>query len=286
MLHKLHYVTKKCIISTKKRFMNLDKYILKDIKRDDHPSDFIKRDNLFGLILRLPKIENSVIVKSYSFLVDDSTVYFYNRDNKELEKFGTLDSMQQSLEQKIEKLTKEIKQYHIYIDKLEDSLYEGKQGNNFMQEWLLYKKSISLVNRLMFHASIAVGLFISHLKKENINYNKNSFDDLKEAIDRVHNLTKSGVEKLDYLYDFYRVKVDEKMNKNVYYLTLLSGIFLPLTLLTGFFGMNTGGLPYTQDPLGTWKVIGISVILEIIFFLPFIVQNMKKIKRFNPNSLK
>jgi len=286
MLHKLHYVTKKCIISTKKRFMNLDKYILKDIKSDDHPSDFIKSDNVFGLILRLPKIENSVIVKSYAFLVEDSTVYFYNRDSSEIEKFGTLESMQKTLEQKIEKLTKEIKQYHIYIDRLEDSLYEGKQGNNFMQEWLLYKKNISLVNRLMFHASIAVGLFISHLKKENISYNKNGFDDLKEAIDRVHSLTKSGVEKLDYLYDFYRVKVDEKMNKNVYYLTLLSGIFLPLTLLTGFFGMNTGGLPYTQDPLGTWKVIGISVILEIIFFLPFIVQNMKKIKRFNPNSLK
>ena len=127
----------------------------------------------------------------------------------------------------------------------------------------------------MFHASIVVELFISHLKKQNIEYDKNAFEDLHEEINRVRDLAKACVEKLDYLYDFYRAKVDEKMNRNVYYLTLLSGIFLPLTLATGFFGMNTGGLPWADDPLGTWKVVAISVILEIIFFLPFILQNVK-----------
>ena len=88
------------------------------------------------------------------------------------------------------------------------------------------------------------------------------------------------MDKLDNLYDFYRAKVDEKMNRNVYYLTLLSGIFLPLTLLTGFFGMNTGGLPWSDDPNGTWKVVAVSIVLEIVFFMPFILQNMKKIQRF------
>ena len=254
---------------------NLDEYILEDIKSNDHPSDFIKRDNLFGLILRLPEVKESVIVKSYAFLVEKTTVYFYNRNSKKIETFGTLNDLQQTLEKKIEHLIKEIKQYHTNIDKLEDSLYDGKLSSYFMQEWLLYKKEVSLINRLMFHASIVVELFIAHLKKQNIQYNKNAFEDLHEEISRVRDLAKAGVEKLDYLYDFYRAKVDEKMNKNVYYLTLLSGIFLPLTLATGFFGMNTGGLPYTNDPSGTWKVVAISVILEIIFFLPFILQNFK-----------
>ena len=88
-----------------------------------------------------------------------------------------------------------------------------------------------------------------------------------------------AIDKLNSLYDFYRAKVDEKMNRNVYYLTLLSGIFLPLTLITGFFGMNTGGLPWLDDPYGTWKAVGIAFVLEIIFFLPFLFQNMKRVKR-------
>ena len=71
------------------------------------------------------------------------------------------------------------------------------------------------------------------------------------------------------------------MNKNIYYLTLLSGVFLPLTLVSGFFGMNTGGLPFTEDADGTLKVVIISLILEVVVFLPFIFLNFKqKIRRF------
>jgi len=36
----------------------------------------------------------------------------------------------------------------------------------------------------------------------------------------------------------------------------------------------------TWNTFGTWKVVGVSLILEVIFFLPFITQNMKKIKKF------
>ena len=59
------------------------------------------------------------------------------------------------------------------------------------------------------------------------------------------------------------------MNKNIYYLTIISGIFLPLTLITGFFGMNTGGLPLTNNPNGTLYVIIFSIISEILFLILF-----------------
>ena len=259
---------------------DLDKYIIEDIESDDHPSDFIKRDKYFGLILRLPKKEDKVKIKSYAFLVQNGEVYQYNRDKKDIELLGSIDMLQKLLEPLVEKLIRDIKQYHINVDKLEENLYEGRVSNTFMQDWLQYKKDVSLINRLMFHASIVMELFISHLKREyNNKFNVEAFDDLHEEISRVRDLAKACVEKLDNLYDFYRAKVDEKMNKNVYYLTLLSGIFLPLTLATGFFGMNTGGLPFTDDSMGTWKVVAISLVLEVIFFVPLILQNSRRIKK-------
>ena len=45
------------------------------------------------------------------------------------------------------------------------------------------------------------------------------------------------------------------MNRIVYILTLLSGIFLPLNLIVGFFGMNTTSLPFTQTQGSTFNVI-------------------------------
>jgi magnesium transporter len=57
------------------------------------------------------------------------------------------------------------------------------------------------------------------------------------------------------------------MNKIMFVLTIISAIFLPLTLITGFFGMNTGGLPFTNDPDGTLKAIAVSIVFEIPFIL-------------------
>ncbi|XP_068655571.1 uncharacterized protein [Aristolochia californica] len=43
----------------------------------------------------------------------------------------------------------------------------------------------------------------------------------------------------------------EQINKKLYYISFLSIIFLPLSIITGVFGMNVGGVPWTgqKDPL-------------------------------------
>lgn len=254
---------------------NLDDYIIEDIEVDDHPSDFIVRDSFVSLILRLPEVNTNIKVDSFAFILKDNTIYIYNRDSKMLDRLGNLDDLSKMLNKKIDKLILDVKRLHLDIDNMEESLYSQRVSEKFLDRWLEYKKKISLINRLMFYASVTIELFISYLKKNSYQYNKHALEDISEEINRVANLSKYMVEKLDNLYSFYRAKVDEKMNSNMYYLTMISGLFLPLTLLTGFFGMNTGGLPWVNDPLGTWKVVGISLFLEIIFFLPLFLKSKK-----------
>ena len=46
--------------------------------------------------------------------------------------------------------------------------------------------------------------------------------------------------------------VAEQTNRNLYILSVVTVITLPMTFVTGFFGMNTGGLPFGPDhPQGT-----------------------------------
>ena len=261
----------------------LDAFLLEDIQSPDHPSDFVVRENYAVLILRLPELKTNkeVGIVSYAFVIEEDNCYLYDREQNRLRHMGSFDAMNLLLDDKTEKLIKDIKQYHYEIEALEETLYEGHLSSDFMQKWLTYKKDVSLVHRLMFHATLAFELFISQQKKlKHESFEELAFADLHEHMGRIRELAKAAMDKLDNLYDFYRAKVDERMNRNVYYLTLLSGIFLPLTLLTGFFGMNTGGLPYADDAYGTWKVVGISLVLEVLFFLPFLLENMKKIKRF------
>ena len=37
--------------------------------------------------------------------------------------------------------------------------------------------------------------------------------------------------------------IAEKMNRNTYWLSVIAGVFLPLSFLTGVFGINIGGMP-------------------------------------------
>ncbi|MCA9471698.1 MAG: zinc transporter ZntB [Nitrospirales bacterium] len=43
-------------------------------------------------------------------------------------------------------------------------------------------------------------------------------------------------------------KLSEQMNKTMYILTVLAGIFLPITFVTGLLGINVGGIPGSDDP--------------------------------------
>lgn len=46
-----------------------------------------------------------------------------------------------------------------------------------------------------------------------------------------------------------------------YMLTIVAGIFLPLSFLTGLLGINVGGMPGMQDPAAFWIVVAICAAL-------------------------
>jgi zinc transporter len=52
-----------------------------------------------------------------------------------------------------------------------------------------------------------------------------------------------------------------KLNKNMYVLSVISAIFLPLGFLTGLFGINIGGIPGVEDPNAFWVFSGILVVI-------------------------
>lgn len=73
---------------------------------------------------------------------------------------------------------------------------------------------------------------------------------LREISDR----TMRYVEDLDSIRDRATVtqeelnnRLAEQMNKTMYILSIVAGIFLPLGLLTGLFGINVGGIPGTES---------------------------------------
>tara|TARA_R110000765_G_scaffold24726_10_gene61722 strand:- start:908 stop:1897 length:990 start_codon:yes stop_codon:yes gene_type:complete len=51
----------------------------------------------------------------------------------------------------------------------------------------------------------------------------------------------------------------ERMNRTMYWLTVIAGLFLPISFVTGLLGINVGGIPAADSP---WGFVGVVVILS------------------------
>ncbi|MCH2546591.1 MAG: zinc transporter ZntB [Alphaproteobacteria bacterium] len=87
---------------------------------------------------------------------------------------------------------------------------------------------------------------------------------LQESLDR---LTRY-VEDLDAIRERAQVVKDElanvladKLNRNMYLLSVIAAIFLPLGFLTGLLGINVGGIPGADDTNAFWIFIAMLVAI-------------------------
>lgn len=61
----------------------------------------------------------------------------------------------------------------------------------------------------------------------------------------------------------------DAMNARMYALSVIAGIFLPLSFLTGLLGINVGGMPGVENTAAFWITVGLLVVLlgvEIYIF--------------------
>ncbi|MDT3232177.1 CorA family divalent cation transporter, partial [Pseudomonas sp. rhizo25] len=47
-------------------------------------------------------------------------------------------------------------------------------------------------------------------------------------------------------------------------LTVVTVLALPINIIAGFFGMNVGGVPLSQDPEGFWILVALVATFTLI----------------------
>jgi zinc transporter len=64
-------------------------------------------------------------------------------------------------------------------------------------------------------------------------------------------------------------KLQDRMNRNMYVLSLVAAIFLPLGFLTGLLGINVGGIPGSESQIAFVIVCAFLVIIAVAEFSLF-----------------
>ncbi|MBL8582595.1 MAG: magnesium transporter CorA [Rhizobiaceae bacterium] len=62
------------------------------------------------------------------------------------------------------------------------------------------------------------------------------------------------------LQDELMAKLTMQSNNLLYILSVLTAVLLPMTIISGLFGMNVGGLPFLDNSAGFWIVAALSVL--------------------------
>lgn len=87
------------------------------------------------------------------------------------------------------------------------------------------------------------------------------FGTISSRAERLKGKTSHLLEFAQQVKDVYQAQIDTKQNRNMHYLTLISTIFLPLTLITGWFGMNFENMPGLKHGFPVVVAICIAVVV-------------------------
>jgi Mg2+ and Co2+ transporter CorA len=83
---------------------------------------------------------------------------------------------------------------------------------------------------------------------------------IADLVDRINDLRQRATEAMES----YGSSVSNKQSQIINRLTIISAIFLPLTFLTGFFGMNFQWMTDRQKSMASFFLLGIGLFLVIL----------------------
>jgi magnesium transporter len=141
------------------------------------------------------------------------------------------------------------------LDSLEDDVFEGKSDavvrdiSNAKQEIISYRKIIKPERSTL---RVLEGHIARFLPEDLELY----FDDIVDATERIWDLLDNYKEVVEALEDTNESVINHRQNDILRVLTVFSVVLLPLTLITGFFGMNVD-FPGFGSAWAFWTIFGV-----------------------------
>ena len=240
------------------------------IKNPKGPSAFVEEDEYHILCLRLLKLgEMNLKEMSCSFIFHKQRCYVVNHGSEIKDLGEKPKEFYKELRASLDSMFSLLFGFSERVDEMEESLYDRSFSKGFMDSWFQIKKDILKIEKFLFRSR----LYLEEFMKANKSY----IDPIETELEHiVHKMTVNirsaswYLNKMDVMGTFHDSIKNDRLNNNIYVLAIISGVFLPLNLIVGFFGMNTEGMFFKNHPTGTFEVLLLLIIvfLVLIFGIP------------------
>lgn len=159
------------------------------------------------------------------------------------------------------------------ISDIENQIFSGRQNVAVIHELALYRRNVLSIRRILDPQRYIVAT-LSHTRKTFLDESLSLyFDNVKDYLDKLWVIIDSYKETIDGLHLTVESIINQQTNKVIRALTMISVSMLPLTLLSGIYGMNLIHLPFANDPKWVW---GLFAVLTTIIISLMITARKRK----------
>ncbi len=166
----------------------------------------------------------------------------------------------------LELLKAEIAKLSETLDSIEDHIV-GDSWQGERERLVPVRRQIVVFHRYL---TAATSLFrhIDHADRRAL---PEDLDDLIEGLSRraetLHAEGDQLQQRARLLQDELMAKLTDQSNQFLYVLSVMTAVLLPSTVISGLFGMNTGGLPLAGSVHGFWIVAFVALAISAVVYL-------------------
>ncbi len=176
--------------------------------------------------------------------------------------------LHQILDLMVDKYTVVVDDVEDRVDRLEEEILEGG-GKQNLREVLALKKTLQELFRMIRHQRDVM----SSLSREGhpiiSKKARTFFRDVYDHVVRVHDSVEGLRDTVAGARDAYISIASNRLNEVMKGLSLVATLILPLTFVTGIYGMNFHEMPLQTDPRGFWIICGAMVALGVLMYFWF-----------------
>jgi magnesium transporter len=159
----------------------------------------------------------------------------------------------------------------VTLKHIEQAIFEVSHMKDQLFSIMVTKKNIITLRKILLPQRTVIAA-LEHKQKRFLPENLDIyFDDVVDQIEKLWNILATQKEVIESLEDTNESLLSHKINNTMRTLTVFSVIMLPLTFLTGLFGMNVQ-LPFA-DALGRiehfWSILTVMGILALVMIAGF-----------------
>lgn len=154
------------------------------------------------------------------------------------------------------------------VDVLEEELLENAELSLRGQLMLLRRKAILLRRYLGPQREALHRLYTDRIEW----FSHDNRMQLRETVDQLTRYVEeldSVRERTAVAYEELSSRLTDQLNSRMYLLSIITGVFLPLSFITGLLGINVGGIPLASSAWGfaiVAALLTLTAIVELIFF--------------------